>query len=132
MRGQLTIEYLIILVVMLVLFNAISMDLVQSSLSDTMSTQTLESVKSQRYLISSVVESMRYQASGARSIIYLRAPSECALVVSVNNVALSCDSGSASVNYTGTSLVPSYNGVSYGPAQTIAKGKTGTLQITRV
>jgi hypothetical protein len=131
LRGQLTIEFLIILVVMLLLFNAVSMDLIQTSLSDSMSTQTAETIRSESALINATVNSLRYQASGAKSTINLRAPSDCGLMVSANDIVLSCDSASSSVNYTGASLVPVYTGVSYsGPAQ-IAKGKMGAVAITR-
>ena len=41
-KGQLTIEFLIILVIMLLLFSGISLDLINSSLADAFDIQTGE------------------------------------------------------------------------------------------
>lgn len=95
-KGQLTIEFLIILVAMLLLFSAISMDLIEFSLTNTLEIQTAEMVRSTKLILNSSVNSINLQGPGARRTLYIRAPSDCDFIVNPTFIELECEPESAS------------------------------------
>ncbi len=111
MKAQLTIEYLIILVIMLLLFNSITMDLINTSENDTMALQTAEMVGSAKMILSDAFNIMSLQGVGAKKIVNLRAPPDCSYIQAVANsniINLQCDPGTPSyiAGYDGMLVTP--------------------------
>lgn len=103
-RGQITVEYLIVLVVMILLFTAISMDLADFSLQNAMHSQTNELIRSSEHALLSSVDVVKYQGSGATRTVSVRSPSDCSFIVNDAFVLADCRAGSFSENYTGISF----------------------------
>jgi len=76
-RGQLTIEFLIILVIMVLLFTGISLDLVGSAVDDSIYIQTSQLLNSAEFMISSTQKNLLLQGSGARKTLIIHAPKLC-------------------------------------------------------
>lgn len=106
-KGQLTVEYLIILVTMLLLFSSISSDLMEFSLRSTVELQTGEMIRAANLVLENSVNAIKLQGPGAKKTIYLRAPSDCDYVVGSGQITLDCVPGSASYEL--------YNGEIIGP-----------------
>ena len=136
-RAQLTIEYMIILVIMLILFNSISMDLISIAQIDSGELQTAEMVSSAKMILSDAYKIISLQGAGAKKTVALRAPPDCDYVQSSPTViSLECVPGSASDNagYDGTAITP--GGVLPGVYLTIVKtiigsGQLGTVTISK-
>lgn len=104
-KGQLTLEFLIILVVMFLLFSTISSDLIEFSLTNTLEIQTAEMVRSTNLMLNSSATSLVFQGPGAVRTVYIRAPSDCDFIVNPNDIELECEEGSASYDdYDGMSI----------------------------
>ena len=106
-KGQLTVEYLIILVAMLLLFSSISSDLMEFSLRNTIELQTGEMIRAADLVLESSVDAMNLQGPGAKKTVYLRAPSDCDYMISSYKIVTECVVGSASYEL--------YNNVEVGP-----------------
>jgi hypothetical protein len=97
MKAQLTIEFMIILVIMLLLFNAVTLDLVNISTNDTNFMQTAEMVNSSRIMLSDAVSIVSLQGSGAKKTVSIRAPPDCDyMLTSATAISLRCNLGSPS------------------------------------
>lgn len=90
MKGQLTIEFIMILAIVFILFDAISLDLISSSTSDSIIIQNSEIAKMASIAINSTAEAFRFQGSGAKTSLFLRAPSDCDYLIYLGNITLSC------------------------------------------
>ena len=101
-KGQLTIEYLIILVAMLLLFSNISLDLLDFSLRNTVEIQTSEFIRSSDNLLNYSINSISLQGAGAKKSVYLRPPSDCDYLVNPHDITLRCPSNTVSAPYDGT------------------------------
>lgn len=99
-KGQLTIEFLMILVIMLILFNAVSMDLANSSVSEAQRVQAGEAVKMATAVFNSTLEAFRFQGSGAKASISLRAPPDCEYRIFDSIISVYC-SGDALSDLSG-------------------------------
>ncbi len=125
MKGQISIEYLIIFVILLILFTNVSIDLMNSSMESTLSLQKEEMLNTAKILINDAVESMRYQGSGARRTIQLRAPPNCYYTITANQITATCGTDS---KLLGPATLPS--GVSY-TAGRIGGNELAPVQILR-
>ena len=132
-KGQLTIEFLIILVIMLLLFSGISLDLINSSLADAIDIQAGEVIESADFVVTKTVDSIALQGSGAKKTITLRAPTECDFALSPSKIIATCDVGSGSYEkYHGAVIGPNSlpSGVVYSvTTEIIESGKSGTVEI---
>ncbi len=90
MKAQVTIEFLIILVVMMLLFSAVTMDLVKTSLENSFQMQTLQAVDSANSSVLSAVKIVSIQPAGAVKSVMLRAPADCNYSVNTKSIALQC------------------------------------------
>ena len=133
-KAQLMIEYLIILVLMLILFNSISMDLISTSQEDAGRLQTAEMVNSSKMILLDAYKTISLQGSGAKKTVTLRAPPDCAYVQSQNTISLDCIYGTPSADYDGTVITPTGTvpGVTFTiSGGTIESGKLGTVTISK-
>lgn len=106
-KGQLTVEYLIILVAMLLIFSSVSSDLMEFSLRTTIELQTGEMIRASSLVLENSVNAVNLQGPGAKKTVYLRAPSDCDYVVSSSQIELDCEPGSASYElYDGKEVGP--------------------------
>jgi len=136
-KAQLTIEYIVILVIMLLLFNGITLDLISTSLKDTTTIQTAEMVNASRMVMSDAVDIIGLQGSGAKKTIGLRAPPDCDYVLLSNVISLSCkfNSPSYTAGFNGASITPSDvpAGIQFLlPGGNIRSGERGTVTVSKV
>jgi hypothetical protein len=132
MKAQLTIEFLIILVVLLLLFNGISMDLIDTSVKDALFVQTSEIVQSAALSLNNTAQALVFQGSGAKKTLLLRAPSECDYIITADSVTLSCDPLSAVWGtFNGKVIAWKITGIVYGPVGKIDRGKMGELFVAK-
>ena len=132
-KGQLTIEFLIILVVMLLLFSGISLDLITSSLEDAFDIQTGEMIKSADFLVKDSVDNLLLHGSGAKKTIVLRAPSECNYAVSSKKIIVECEIGTTSYGAYHMIVIgpdPLPTGIAYSATSPIIEsGKSDAIEI---
>ena len=108
MKGQISIEFLVVLGLMIVIFGSISFSLLNSTVADLKKSQTDELTKSMNLLIQNAVEEMQTQGNGARKTILVRAPLDCDYYISSKAIEVYCDPASASANFTGTLIGGSF------------------------
>jgi uncharacterized protein (UPF0333 family) len=127
-RGQMSIEFLIILVVMLLIFTNVSMDIIDTSLQDAEAFQLEELISAANITVNGAARQLLLQGIGAKRTVNLRAPPQCGYAITGSSVkTASCDDSS----YDGIQIGPSSSYVLYGPASTIESGELGTLKIQR-
>lgn len=134
LRGQVSIEFLVILVIMILLFTAVSMQLTDFSLDNSMQMQTKELMKTAENTILSSAVVIGTQGTGATKTVTIRAPSDCDFSVYSDHMQItSCTEGSFSktASLEGTNFATMPTGVSLSSAGTIAKGETGLVKITK-
>jgi hypothetical protein len=90
MKAQLTIEYMMILVIMLLLFNGITLDLVNTSIKDTNLLQTTEMISSSKMMLTDAITMVSLQGAGAKRTVALRAPPDCDFLLASNLISLRC------------------------------------------
>ncbi len=131
-KGQLTIEYLIILVVLLILFTSVSMDLMTFSTQNTLEIQTRETMKAHDQLLTQTASTLSLQSTGARKTLVLNAPSDCGYDISASQITLECQDGTPSENITGTNI-GSISGATYDTDYNdhIDRGKTEKIRLER-
>ena len=113
-KGQITIEYLIILSLMILLFSSVSMDLISSSLTSTMQVQTGEIIRQTNSTFQNVINELSLQAAGSKTTIKLRASADCDFIVNLNNLSVNCSPESASFKeYNDTFLAKAPSGIIY-------------------
>ena len=98
-RAQITVEYLIILVIMVLLFTGISMDLSNYSLSNAMQVQTSQLIKSANYSLLNYAGMMQIQGAGSSRTVSIRAPSDCIFQIKTTHIRVSCPPTSFSKDY---------------------------------
>ena len=133
MKAQLTIEYMMILVIMLLLFNSITLDLVNTSISDTNEIQTAEMVNISRIIVSDAVGIISMQGSGAKKNVTLRAPSDCDYMITATTIGVQCESTSPTYSKFNDQVIyalPAGSSLSF-TGSTIASGKFGTVAVSR-
>jgi|GEM_PF-2743696 len=113
-RGQITIEYLIILSIMILLFSSVSMDLINSSLTNTMQIQTSEIIRQTNSTFQNVINELSLQASGSSATIKLRSSADCDFIVYPNYLITNCSPESASFKqFNNSKLAEAPPGISY-------------------
>lgn len=80
MKAQLTVEFLIILVVMVLLFTGISLDLIGNSVDDSIYIQTSQLLNSANFMIGSTEKNLLLQGASARKTLIIHAPKKCDLI----------------------------------------------------
>ena len=133
-KAQLTIEYMIVLVIMMLLFNGITLDLVNMAVADANSLQLSEMVNSSRMALADAAKIVGLQGSGAKKTVLLRAPPDCALSSADNVVYLMCEPGSVSYDL-GFNLAalnsPSASVKFLIDGGTIESGEIGAVSVTK-
>ncbi len=129
MKSQVTVEYLLILVVMLLLFSSVSMNLVEESLKTSMQVQTKQSIAFVNSSLVSAAGLLLTQAEGASVLVEVKAPADCS--IEVNNYYLKYVCSGYSEEYNGT-VVGSGLGVSYSPVGVINNGERGEIKVQKV
>ncbi len=113
-KAQITIEYLIILSVMILLFSAVSMDLISSSLTNTMQIQTSELIRQANSSFQHAITELSTQASGSSETIKLRSSADCDFIVMPSYLLVNCSPSSASFNeFNNTKIAEAPSGISY-------------------
>ncbi len=131
MKGQLTVEFIIILAAMLLIFSAVSLDLIDFSLKNAYDTQTSEYFRVANLTLTSSANSIFFQGSGAKKTVYLRASTNCAYVVEATDVVLECKPKSSSFDkYNNFKFGVSPSGVTYSAGR-IESGVLGKIEITK-
>ena len=102
MKGQISVEYLIILVVMVLLFSSVSLDLTEYSLNQTLNVQTGEMLRSSNITMTNVINTMNIQGPGAKKLVSLRAPADCNFSVGPSEIVTWCRIQSPSEVWNGT------------------------------
>lgn len=131
-KGQITIEYLLILLVLLILFTGVSTDLMTFTSRNSLQMQTEEISRAHNATINNVVDSISLQAPGAHQKIMLTAPADCAYNITTFNITLQCTGDTPSENYTGRAIgiIETSQNVEYNQNY-IEPAKTGYLDIER-
>lgn len=132
-RGQITIEYLLILVILITIFTSVSMDLMNFTTDSTLRIQTEELQKTHNYTLKNNIQSISLQAPGAVQTIAVTTPPDCLYNVTSGRITLNCTEGTPSENYTGTVIgnIPSSQNIHYEPQQRIQPGETGEVSIVK-
>lgn len=135
-KGQITIEYLIILSIMILLFSTVSMDLINSSLTSTMQVQTGEIVRQANDTFQNMISELSLQASGSKATIKIRSSADCDFILHSNYLELNCSPSSASFkDYNGTILAQAPSGITYDcltcTGGLITNEELQTVQITK-
>ena len=114
MKGQITVEYLIILVIMTLLFYSVSMDLMSYSLGNSMQVQTNEIIRLTESNLLSAASSLSLQAQGAKTTVKARASPDCDFIVYSDYLEAVCSPESASFNeFNSTKFAQAPAGIHY-------------------
>jgi len=101
------IEYMVILVIMLLLFNSISLDLINTSTEDAAFLQIAEMINVSKIVIADATEMISLQGTGARKTVQIRAPPDCDYIWVLNVIRVQCDPESKFYdNFTGQPIIP--------------------------
>ncbi len=135
-KGQITIEYLIILSIMILLFSTVSMDLINASLTNTMQIQTAEIMRQANDTIQNAINQLSLEASGSKATIKLRSSADCDFITHSTYLELNCSPSSASFkDYNGTVIAQAPLGISYDcltcTGGVITNEELQTIQITK-
>jgi hypothetical protein len=95
-KAQITVEYLIILVTMLILFSSVSMNLIQYSLTTASEAQTGEMIRAANSSLSGAINAVSVQGTGAKKTVLVRASPDCDFFVRLDSVVATCEPTSAS------------------------------------
>ena len=113
-KGQITIEYLIILSIMMLLFSAVSMDLISASLENTMQVQTGEIIRQVNSTFQNKISELLLQASGSKTTVKISSSADCDFIVNSSNLVLNCSPETASFKeYNGTLIAQAPPGYDY-------------------
>jgi len=133
-KGQLTIEYLLILVILIMLFTSVSTDLMGFASRNTFKIQTKELEQIHNTTLHNTVNIVALQATGAKQTLTLQAPSDCNYSIATLEITLECIENSAAENFTGNIIgkIEASKMVGYTPAPgKIKAGKTGKVVIEK-
>ncbi len=128
-KGQITIEYLLILVVLIMLFTNVSMDLIQFTSKNTLQMQTKEIEKSHNQTLQHISQSISLQAPGAKQTMLLNTPPDCAYNMTTKNITLECREDTPSENYTGETIGKTTEKVQYLNPRTIPRGESAQITL---
>ena len=127
------IEYMVILVIMLLLFNSISLDLINTSTADASFLQMAETINASKMVVSDTAKIISLQGTGAKKIVQLRAPPDCDYVLNLNAITTNCDPESKFYsNFTGQPITPALTGLTYSVnGGTIKSGDLGSVTVSK-
>ncbi len=132
-KGQLTLEYLLMLAVLLILFTSISMELMDFSSEETLQIQTEQMKEIHGSTLINNAESLSLQAPGAKQSITVTAPPDCGYQVGENIIELDCSVDTSSEEYDGDILgdIEDIENVEYLPEETseISAGQTDEIKM---
>lgn len=112
-RGQIALEYVIVIVVIILVFSTVSLDLIGESQSDVKALSRALFERTGKSAIQSAGSLVSLQGAGAKRTIFIRAPPSCVFVVLPDSVVEYCEPASAPFSYAGKPLSVSLQGVSY-------------------
>ena len=113
-KGQITIEYLIVLVIMILLFSSVSMDLIDHSITNTMQIQTSEIVRQTESNLLGAANALTLQGTGSKTTVKIRAPSDCDFYVNFNYLEILCGETTSSYNeFNAVQFATAPSGISY-------------------
>jgi len=93
MKGQVSFEYVIILTIMFLLLSAVSLDLLSSSVADTIVYQDDGILRSATTNIAQQVTRLKMEGPGAARSVLTRAPYDCDLIVLPTMITADCAAG---------------------------------------
>ncbi|MEM4222293.1 MAG: hypothetical protein QW097_02590 [archaeon] len=131
MKGQITIEYLVILAISLLIFSTISLNLALKSADTGILLEANSLVKASDTKVKQAVNFLKTQGSGSKVTILLKAPYDCAYVLNNNNITASCNPNSPARDVPQTfGILPS--GFEYDNAgQSISANSFGEVIVKR-
>lgn len=136
-KAQLTIEYLVILVIMLLLFNGVTLDLLSTSVTYTERIQTSEMMNATKLTITDAMNLVSLQGSGAKKTVSARAPPDCDYVIDVIGqgiISLACEYGTPSYNggFNGLVVASALPKTSLSLSNNLIKsGELGTITVSK-
>lgn len=125
---------MIVLVIMMLLFNGITLDLVNTAVADANQLQLSEMVNSSRIALADAAKIVGLQGTGAKKTILLRAPPDCSYSLAENVIYLVCDLNSVSSNlgFHGAVITPIGASVTFSiNGGTIESGEIGAVSVTK-
>ncbi len=127
------IEYMVILVIMLLLFNSISLDLINTSTEDAVFLQIAETINASKMVVSDSSKIISLQGSGAKKIVQLRAPPDCDYIMGINIITVECNPNSRFYdNFTGQLITPGLSGITYSiNGGRIISGDLGSIIVSK-
>lgn len=90
-RGQMSIEYLSVIAIMLMLFSVMSLDLMRVSLANLTDLQRAAIWKANSVAVLSGVETLKFHPAGSMKRIYIRSPPDCTVSATASIISLTCD-----------------------------------------
>lgn len=125
---------MIVLVIMMLLFNGITLDLVNTAVTDANILQLSEMVNSSRMVLTDAVNVVNLQGSGAKKTVLLRAPPDCSYSLAENVIYLVCELNSISSNlgFHGAVITPPGASVTFSmDGGMIESGEIGAVSVTK-
>lgn len=93
MRGQMSIEYLSVIAIMLMLFSVMSLDLMNTSLENLIELQRETIWKANSVAVLSGVQALKFHPTGSTKRIYIRSPPDCSVSSTATTISLACGGG---------------------------------------
>lgn len=91
MRGQISIEYLSVLIVVLIAFMGITLDLMKKSVDNLLEIQDYAIVKANKVVLDSAVSVLKYSPESTK-IVYIRIPPSCNANIDSTSITFFCPS----------------------------------------
>lgn len=91
MRGQISIEYLSVLIVVLIAFMGITLDLMKKSADNLLEIQDYAIVKANKVALDSAVSVLKYSPESTK-IVYIRIPPSCNANIDDTSITFFCPS----------------------------------------
>jgi hypothetical protein len=90
-RGQMSIEYLSIIAIMLMLFSVMSLDLMRVSLANLTDLQRATIWKANSVAVLAGVQTLKFHPTGSTKRIYIRSPPDCEVSATASVISLVCE-----------------------------------------
>ncbi len=91
MKGQISIEYLSVLIIVLIAFMGITLDLMKKSANNLLEIQDYAIVKANKVALDSAVSMLKYSPESTK-IVYIRIPPSCNVDIASTSITFSCPS----------------------------------------
>ena len=89
-KGQMSIEYLSVIAIMLMLFSVMSLDLMRVSLENLTDLQRAAIWKANSVAVLSGVQTLKFHPEGSTKRIYIRSPPDCSVSATASAISLTC------------------------------------------